>query len=110
MLLTFSAYSKKVEVIRSGGSDDPHPKYNFVEEEHNTGLFIENEHTLRCHDPGTLLCAWVNQPYIDANSDITYVENQIASGNLSGSVVINGRTLTWSGTDVKNFTLIVDIP
>lgn len=101
------SFAKVVTVTRS--NEGPNG-YNTVTEKHETGLFIENTHTLECSDPGDNSCYWAEKPYIAVDSDMNYVEGQINSGNLSGSIVIGNRTITWSGTSSGDFTMTVNLP
>lgn len=105
-MIGMSSYAKKVvEIDKCGGENN---KYDFVNEEHTSGLF-NSYHKLTCWDPGTQWCVFSVQPYVDFQNDQNYIEGQIASGNQSGSHVIGNRTLTWSGTSSTCYTASIEI-
>lgn len=95
-----AAKTKTILVRKTGGGPDG---YNTVDEQHYRYADKSEEHFLACNDPGHDECKWENDP---GPLLVSYAENQIALGNLSGSywqmfgpVMV---TVEWNAGDVYN--------
>jgi hypothetical protein len=116
LLLTTTVFSATINIGKTNGGFNG---YNTVIEKHDG-----DKHALVCYDPGNACCEWMIRPNIvgphsnpEWNDLEQYANNQVASGNLSGSYINNieinsdfwGRSVQWEGTTTGNVTVNINI-
>ncbi len=68
------AKKKKIVVKQSGSKDGIH--YNTVDEYHN---WQSDFHSLKCKNPGSIVCTWGHTPRVKGSSGNEYDVNQLTS-------------------------------
>ncbi len=110
LLCTSVFASATITIIKSNGGPSG---YSDIYENHNNN----GDHGLSCKNPGYDACVFTNPPSIigsisgnlyDVVPLAMLVEDQIALGNYSGTIIHNDEIIiTWRGS-ATNYTITVD--